>query len=154
MRILDVGCGRGSFGYIIRAEFGDNFEMFGVEGNRNYIDEDMTKVYRRIWIEDYLHTYPTRFDFDIFLFVDVLEHFEEQHAIEIIHFIKTNAPQATIIASIPNAAKHWHQSPQYEKANPLEKHRHNWTNEQVEKDLGLKLVGDFDAIGVYVHNPK
>lgn len=148
--LLDVGCGRGSFGYILRAEFGNLFSVYGIEANRKYIDEDMTRVYERIWIEDYLNTYMGRiFGFEVFLFVDVLEHFEERQAIQIIDYIKSNSPESLIIASIPNAEKHWHQSEAYEKANPFEKHRHNWTNEQVKKDLGLNLVGEYDAIGVF-----
>lgn len=154
VRVLDVGCGRGSFGYIVRAEFGDSFQMCGVEANRRYLDDQMTRVYERIWVENYLGTYIIRNDFDVFLFVDVLEHFQEGEAITIVEFIRRNAKDATIIASIPNAPKHWHQNPVYEQANPFEKHRHNWTNDQVEKDLGLKLIGDCDGIGVYVHEPK
>ena len=76
-----------------------------------------------------------------------MEHLEKETAVGLIkHLILLGYH---VLASIPNAPKHWHQSPEFEKKNPYEKHRHDWTNEDVRTSLGLALVGEHDAIGVF-----
>lgn len=140
--ILDVGCGQGSFAEILRSEFGQRFVVDGVDIFNEYVRPEK---YRNVFVEDFRATYRERSDYDIYLFVDVLEHFERERAIEIVSHLKDKI----ILASIPNAAKHWHQDERFEKANPHEAHLYDWTDDEVESELGLILVASVDGIGVY-----
>jgi trans-aconitate methyltransferase len=141
--VLDVGCGRGTIGKIIKNELPD-FELYGIEVYTAYL-EDMPE-YEMIYIQDYLSEYRNHDNYDLYLFIDVLEHFPRGTAIKIIQFLK--ALNKKIILSVPIAQKHWHQAEEFE-INPYEKHLHNWTTNEVEKVLGMQLVGTQDAIGVF-----
>lgn len=143
-RILDVGCGRGSFADIIRAEFDERFVIDGVEVYEEYIQP---QKYNHVFVGDYTESYDMLTDYDIYLFVDVVEHFPRSKAIEIMRFLHDK----TIIASIPNAPKHWRQDPHFEHENRHEAHLHDWTDSEVEQELGLYLVSSVDGIGVYTN---
>ena len=147
--ILDVGCGRGSFGYILNTEYNRQFFIDGVEIYPDYIDRDTKAQYREVIFSDFTKTYKDFMNYDVYLMVDVIEHFEKDKAIEIINFLIEN--DKIVIASIPNAPKHWHQSESFEAGNIHEKHLYNWNNELVRIHLGLYLVGEFEAIGVYTN---
>lgn len=149
LKILDIGCGRGSFGYILNTEYDKNFIIDGLEIYSEYVDSKTKEQYRDIIFSDYTKTYQTLLNYNIYLMVDVVEHFKRDEAIHIIDFLTRN--EKIVIASIPNAPKHWHQNESFEKGNIYEKHLFNWTNELVKQDLKLNLVGDFDAIGVYTN---
>jgi 2-polyprenyl-3-methyl-5-hydroxy-6-metoxy-1,4-benzoquinol methylase len=149
-KILDVGCGRGSFGFLIHTEFPHAFTVHGVEIHQPYIDKTpYKKFYHDIFIDDYSKHSYRYMTFDIYLLVDVLEHFDRQTAIDTIGMLTSEGKK--IIASIPNGPKHWTQSPKFEAENPHEAHKHNWTNEEVAKELDLKLVGEKEAVGVYAN---
>ena len=146
-RILDVGCGRGSASMILKAEFGRRFLIDGVEAYKKYISRKMKKNYNKIFINNFVLNFKDYNNYDIYLFFDVIEHFKEEDTIKIIEFFKDKK----IIASIPNAAKHWHQAEKFEEKNPYEKHLYNWTNEEILNLLNLKLVGEKDGIGVFTN---
>ncbi len=147
--IVDVGCGRGMIGKAIVTEYGAKFSLYGIEVCEDYINMDMMFNYECIYAYDYLDCYKEFNDFDVFLFVDVLEHFSKDDAIEVITYLRNNNKK--IIASIPNAPKHWKQDKSFEENNKFEKHLYNWTNEEVKKELGLNLVGENDGVGVYTN---
>ena len=142
-KILDVGCGRGSAGLIITQEFGKKFIIDGLEVYRPYLT-DFPKCYNKLITENFTEKYKELEKYDIYLFIDIIEHFEKNMAIKIMKYFKNSK----IIASIPNAEKHWHQEETFE-VNKFEKHLHDWTNNEVKNELGLKLIGENDAIGVF-----
>jgi 2-polyprenyl-3-methyl-5-hydroxy-6-metoxy-1,4-benzoquinol methylase len=149
--ILDVGCGQGSFGLLINTEFPGRFNITGVEVHKPYLNKNnlIEKYYRGVLVLDYMDKYKDLMDNDIYLFIDVLEHFPRERAIEITHYLADEGKK--IIASIPNGPKHWHQAPAFEKKNPHEKHHHNWTNKEVNSAMGLSLVGEKEAVGVFAN---
>ena len=151
--ILDIGCGRGSAGIILEAEFGDYWTIDGIEVEPRYLESFPTKQYRQVHVGNYLSRFRELRDYDVWLFVDVLEHFEREFAINVCRYLRSLIDirgRGSIVASIPNAEKHWHQSEAFEKANPFEAHRYDWTDEEIAKDLGLRKIGDCDGLGVYV----
>lgn len=146
--ILDVGCGQGSFGRIIHEQHPNRFQIHGVEAHgRHQAAASKTLKYAKIWREDYTYTYWKRTGYDFYLLVDILEHFHVKTAVKIVKRLRKDG---VIIASIPNGPKHWHQDPEFERLNPLERHLYNWTDEQVSDLLGLHLIHSEGDIGVYV----
>ena len=123
--------------------------IYGIDINNEYFSDDMYSWYERRAAEDYTEEYMKHGGHDMYLFVDVLEHFKRDKAVEIILWLRED--NRKIIAAIPNAPNHWEQSPEFEAANPHEAHLHNWTNEEVERDLGLRFVGENDGVGVFAH---
>jgi SAM-dependent methyltransferase len=144
--ILDVGCGRGSAALILKNEF-PNIIIDGIDIHSDYLDN--VNNYRTIFNDDYTTSYRNM-DYDIYLFIDVLEHFNYSVAVDIISYLRSKNKK--IILSIPIAEKHWHQDETFERNNPHEAHLHDWTVTEVEKVLKLKLVGETDAIGVFQCN--
>lgn len=147
-RIFDIGCGRCITGACIKSEFPSNgFTITGIEVYKKYLENNKHKEhYDDIIIDNYLKNYIKYLDFDIYLFFDVLEHFPPDKAEEVI-LILTEANKIIFI-TIPIAKKHWRQCRAFEK-NIYEKHLHDWTINEVKIKLGLKLLGECDAIGTF-----
>lgn len=146
--IFDVGCGRCITGACIKAQFPNaGFTITGIEAYKEYLKDNKYKTtYDDIIIGDYLKKYTDYMDYDIFLFFDVLEHFPPDKAEEII--LVLSEANKIIFLTIPTALKHWQQCKAFEK-NVFEKHLHNWTVKEVEVKLGLKLLGECEAIGTF-----
>ena len=144
--ILDVGCGRGTIGQAVNAEYGEKFLVDAVDVWPAYYSEDMLEWYDNVYYDNFLKSYQKYSAYDIYLFIDVLEHFCHDDAVKIVNYFKGCG---MVIASIPNAPKHWEQAKVFEDVNKHEEHKHNWTNEEIELTLGLKLIGEKDAIGVF-----
>lgn len=144
--ILDVGCGRGSLGWILKTE-SPGIVVHGIDIHRPYIGDTVQQYYDSITIGDYTERYQ-QMAAECIVFMDVLEHFPRDKAGEILEWLKGNA--CKIIISIPVAEMHWHQAEAYEKANPHEAHLHDWTEEELI-GLGLTHVGTKEALGVFVY---
>jgi 2-polyprenyl-3-methyl-5-hydroxy-6-metoxy-1,4-benzoquinol methylase len=147
--ILDLGCGRGSYGYLLKKIYGQSFRIIGVDVYSDYFHSPsyVGKYYDQYFLKDIRNLNYTSILFDIALACDVIEHISQDDAIRLIN--KLHSLEKLIILSIPIAPKHWIQASTFEDANPAEKHVNNWTLNQVEKLLSLKLVGQYDAIGVF-----
>jgi SAM-dependent methyltransferase len=145
--ILDVGCGRGTIGKAIKTEYENKFRLFGVEVYEDYLNREMLDYYKNVTIDNFMKSYNKSYNFETILFVDVVEHFPKEVAIQIMEYFRFKK----VIASIPNAPKHWEQAKSFEEVNVFERHLYNWTNEEVEKELGLKLVGENDGVGVFTN---
>jgi 2-polyprenyl-3-methyl-5-hydroxy-6-metoxy-1,4-benzoquinol methylase len=152
--ILDIGCGRGSAGIIIDSEFGTNrFTMIGIDayGWNGYFNSDMLRYYEKLIEKDILIDYMSGWDCrsKIILMIDVIEHIDRDSICDIVRDMRRNG--ATIIASIPNAPKHWQQDESKVLLNPYERHVYNWTTDEVIRDLGLDFIGENDGIGVFAY---
>jgi 2-polyprenyl-3-methyl-5-hydroxy-6-metoxy-1,4-benzoquinol methylase len=98
-KVLDIGCGAGNFGKLLKEKFG--CEVYGVEPNENAANIAETKL-------DYV--FNNKFDsalnfngvlFDCIFFNDVLEHLEDpSNALQMAKQLLT--PDGHIVASIPN----------------------------------------------------
>lgn len=160
--LVDVGCGRGTFGALCHAAFNSGLRVIGIDVHAKYAKgthDAFQAGQPATWPTVYhgmVHADFTKMEFseaDIFLFVDVLEHVEKADAVRVVTELRHAGK--VVIASIPNESgggKHWKQAPEFEAQNPHEAHRYDWTNAEVEKVLGLKLVGEQDGIGVFACN--
>ncbi|MFA6570381.1 MAG: class I SAM-dependent methyltransferase [Bacteroidota bacterium] len=98
--LLDVGCGDGSFGKLVKSEMGA--EVWGIELNHTFAElakEKMDKVFQGE-LQNNIVLLPEN-KFDCISFNDVLEHFTQPD--EILKNIKNLlSEKGVVIASIPN----------------------------------------------------
>jgi 2-polyprenyl-3-methyl-5-hydroxy-6-metoxy-1,4-benzoquinol methylase len=147
--IADLGCGRGSFGFLLRRRYGPDFRLVGVELERAYFTPPtfLPEHYDEVIERDIREVDLDEIAPDVVLATDVLEHLEKEDAVALVK--KVTGAGRLMIASVPIAEKHWVQYEEFERTNPLETHRHNWTPPEVEADLGLDYIGGYDAVGVF-----
>lgn len=103
-RMLDVGCGSGNLGAIIKSERSASIEVVGIERDINAA-EKANKVLDKVLIGDVeviKLPFPQEY-FDCIIYGDILEHLTDPWGILMKHkfFLK---PEGYILASIPNVA--------------------------------------------------
>lgn len=98
-RLLDVGCGEGGFGALVKAK--NNSEVWGVDINRDAIDAAKNKIDKAI-VGDFISNFelPDCY-FDVITFNDSLEHFVDP--ISALKLCKTKLKKdGKIICCLPN----------------------------------------------------
>jgi|GEM_PF-1071462 len=100
--ILDVGCGRGGLGKILK-ERDKNLIVWGVEINEEIAGEAQTNLDRVIVtdIEQKNDVFDNPIHFDSIIFADILEHLKDPWAV-LKKFHHHCSPTGRIICSIPN----------------------------------------------------
>lgn len=103
-RILDVGCGAGVFGGVLRDERAA--EVWGIEMNPD-MEPHATARLDRILIGDCRELMPTldAGSFDVVVFADVLEHLADP-AETLRETARLLAPDGCVVASLPNL-RYW-----------------------------------------------
>jgi len=99
-RILEVGCGEGNFGMLLKAREG--VEVWGVELSEPSAAIAETRL-NRVFSGDFHHNYPLlpKNYFDCVVFNDVLEHFTDpDHVLKLCREILVKG--GYIVSSIPN----------------------------------------------------
>ncbi len=135
--ILDVGCGLGVYGFMIRIylEMYDDEKNFlkkllnslwdirldGIEGYRAYLDFIPRWAYDRIMVGDALEILPRLpgKSYDVVLAIAILEHLEKEKGKIFLEELKRVGKR--VIVSVP---KVWW--PQRVPENPLEDHKSHW----------------------------
>lgn len=103
-RLLDVGCGAGAFGHLMKSDFG--CEVWGIE-----IVEDMASLAKerldRVETGDCMKILPTLpgSHFDVVVFSDVLEHLVNPVA-ALSEVKRVLTPDGVLVASVPNI-RYW-----------------------------------------------
>lgn len=137
-KILDIGCGFGKWGFLIRDSFDVmTFQKFkkedwklnitAIEPFPECITDIQEQIYNKIIKKDFFSCIDDLEQFDLVIFGDVIEHFEKEKGYEVLNkiFEHTN----NIIVSTPNGFM-----PQGAWANnELEIHKSGWTIEDFEK---------------------
>jgi SAM-dependent methyltransferase len=142
LRVLDVGCGFGKYGVLVR-EYLDVWherlepsqwraELVGIEGCERYRNPIHDYVYSEMHFGDACEIVPTLGEFDLILIADMIEHLEKQDARRLVEECLKRSPVVVISTPVE-----FH--PQREiLGNPYEVHRCCWRRE------------DF-APGIWVH---
>jgi hypothetical protein len=150
--ILDVGMGRGNYGWFLRQDIGWRGHLTGLEvwapyvegpnalagGNRSY--------YNKIIVGDIRYEsgrsalIPT---LDTIFAFDVIEHMLKAEGVETMKILRLNCKE--LLVSVPIVIY-----PQGElHGNPYERHLHDWTIDEMVAEGGL-LVGKGAATGLFL----
>lgn len=97
-KILDIGCGFGKWGFLIRDTFevmiGQNFNkkewkihITGVEPFDKCITKIQKEIYHEIIQEDIFDALPILGKYDLILMGDVIEHFDKEKAFELLSLL-------------------------------------------------------------------
>lgn len=137
-RVLDIGCGSGTYPRLIKQEFNlcNNAEWVGVEAWAPYITEfNLESLYDRVINCDARKLdWNTIGKFDAAIASDVLEHMTKQEAVELVDQILDNCK--TLIISIPIRYM-----PQDDiDGNPYEIHvKPDWSHDEVIDTWGTYI---------------
>jgi len=156
--VLDVGTGVGTYGKIIK-RIDSNCYIEGVEVYTPYIEMyQLNMIYAKIHNIEIKKLVADNY-YDLIIFGDVLEHMTKEDAIGIINWFKKFAKFIFISIPIRYVPREWSrgyaQPPREYKENIWEKHLHNWSYEDFQKEFGpflwqslYKIVGCFVIEGI------
>ena len=154
--ILDVGMGRGNYGWFLRQDIGWRGRLIGLEvwapyvigpdalagGNRSYYDRIVVGDVRLPEGQEALTPAPDT----IFAF-DVIEHMVKPEGVEVMKMLRA-ACHKELLVSVPIVVY-----PQGElHGNPYEVHKHDWTVDEMAAEGG-QLVGKGAATGLFLFTP-
>lgn len=136
VKVIDAGAGRGKYGLLIREYVPTVKWVEAIEVHGPYIDGCLADGSAEQWqhrfpplaaIYDRVHgvplqTYRRWANFDLALFIDVLEHLPRRQGEELIQRVAETTPA---IYCTPRA---WFQNPEADRV-PSEKHRSLWSEE-------------------------
>lgn len=119
--ILDVGCGHGKYGVLLREYLEGNPVVDGVESWEPYVkDFNLKGIYNKVYTEDVTKLSQTVLDkYDLVNMGDVIEHIEKEEALNLLDRIK-----GWVIIATP--FDHFHTD---EGLPPTEAHVSHWTEE-------------------------
>jgi cyclopropane fatty-acyl-phospholipid synthase-like methyltransferase len=143
-RVLDVGPGAGAYGRLVRQVLTVDV-LDAVEAWEPYVERfGLLNIYDTVTVEDVRRV--TKFDYDVVIFGDVLEHMSRDDAVSVYGLAREQAK--AVIVSMPII--HYPQGD--EEGNPFEAHVvDHWHHEDIlEAFEGLTEFRLFDVTGVYV----
>jgi len=143
-RVLDVGPGAGAYGRLVRQVLTVDV-LDAVEAWEPYVDRfDLLSVYDAVIIEDVRRV--DKFDYDLVIFGDVLEHMSSEDAVSVYSLAREQA--GAVIVSMPII--HYPQGES--EGNPFEAHVvDHWEHDQILQAFpGLNEFRLFDMTGVYL----
>jgi len=130
--ILDLGIGCGNFGKLIKKKLDVEIKLSGVEIWEKY-ENNKWDYYDEIIISDIRdYVKQTQQKFDIILFIDVLEHFNQEDGKNIItSLIRMTKRKLIISTPVTNYPQGSY------RGNPYEEHKYFWSENEFE-EFGFK----------------
>jgi len=143
-RVLDVGCGFGKYGMLVREYLDIWYERLnkkdwittieGIEAYDPYHNPIHDYAYSKIHIGEAQSILPALGQFDVVLIADVIEHLEQQQARELVRECFKHSP--VVVISTP--AEFY---PQTELCgNSYEVHRNLWTQADFPADVTVRTI--------------
>ena len=154
-RFLDVGCGAGLYGDIIREVFGRDVQVDAVEGFAEYVVRyNLLSKYDRIFLEDIREVHHRLEPYDVVICGDVLEHLEMMEAVEVVRGLKEGCRFLWGALPIKVEGRDWStgylQGADEWKENPLNRHRHDWTMEELQIVMDPLWICPYIQTGVFL----
>jgi hypothetical protein len=143
--ILDVGTGSGILEEIVRENFGNSIVLDGIEAWEPYISEySLTERYDNLYNVD-ARTWD-KWDYDLVMFGDVLEHMVESESSDLWSRVSKFAGHAIITIPII----HYPQGASF--GNPFEiHHEDHWDTERILRAFpGITEYQEFEITGAYL----
>jgi len=143
--VLDLGCGRGIWGYLMRSErMGDNAYLIGIDLYKPYLQFcKKYQVYDNILIADVRFLPFKDKSVDVVLAIEIIEHLEKDEGYKFIDNIERICKEKIII-STPNG---WREQNAINEPQS-QRHKSSWTVKYFKK-RGYKIRG----FGLKIH-PK
>lgn len=134
--VLDVGPGRGKYGYLIREYVDPNAHVVAIEAHEPYIAEfGLEAIYAEVIAGDVLEAEDDWLNsFDAVLMVDVIEHMEKGPALELLERITTSMTIAT--------PRDFFENPEHLPAT--EAHRSHWSAADFRATGRLETYGKLE----------
>ncbi len=153
---LDIGCGAGWYGKIIREVYPNGgLLLAGVDIFPEYImRHDLKKIYDHIIIGD-IRKFPQEMipPIDLIITGDILEHLTKDEAITVVAKLRTRC--RFLWAALPvKIDRTWsigyNQLPDEWEENPFNQHLHNWTGEEIQENFKPMWLVPFIATGTFL----
>ncbi|MGD0405739.1 MAG: class I SAM-dependent methyltransferase [Candidatus Bathyarchaeia archaeon] len=151
MTVLDCGCARGVWGYLLRSEKnGYKTTIIGLDRYNPYLSFCKTfHVYNNLVKADIRHLPFRDSAFEIVIAIEVLEHLEKTDGTKFLSELE-RVCKRKLVLSTPNGF--WKQGAL--GGNNLELHRSGWTVNEL-KNLGFRVHGiGFKFVKVYDVDPR
>ncbi len=114
-RILDLGIGNGKYAFLAK-EYLENVIIDGVEAWQPYIRETQKSIYNTIINKDISSIdFGVHADYDLYLMIDVIEHFDKEVGYKILRSVKKPFLISTPLEDY-----------RAEYENPYENHKSHW----------------------------
>jgi SAM-dependent methyltransferase len=143
-RILDVGCGFGKYGVLLR-EYLDVWHqrvlpdewqvtLDGIEAFPTYRNPIHDFVYDAVHYGDAKQILRELGEYDLILLADVIEHFEKEQAVRLINECFSHSP--VVLVSTP---REFYEQPAINN-NPYEAHLHLWTKNEFPSNIHVRTI--------------
>lgn len=122
--VLDIGCGWGKYGALIKEYIPSAKKIDAIEGFEDYLTPLHDYVYDKIYVENILDFNPDIYD--VYLMIDVIEHMEKEEGIKLVKGLPNSKIVSTPMFWVPQGAEH---------GNELEVHKCLWTKDDVTENF-------------------
>jgi SAM-dependent methyltransferase len=136
-RFLDIGCGAGRYGDIIRTVFGPEVIVDAVEPFGAYVvTHNLKEKYDKIYLEDISDCLWDIGEYDLIIAGDVLEHIERDKAIDLVANLRRNCKFLWGAIPITVEGRAWSrgykQDPEEWAENKYNEHKHDWSMDEIQ----------------------
>ena len=153
-RFLDVGCGAGLYGDLIREVFQGEATIHAMEIFVEYIGRySLSNKYDSIFMDDIRKTYFVVENYDFIVAGDVLEHLSKEDAIEVVNGLRKKCK--FLFGALPvKVNRPWsigyNQLESEWQENPYNQHLHNWTGEEIHEAFKPLWLVPFIQTGAFL----
>ncbi len=150
---LDIGCGAGLYGKIIREVFGEKAWIIGVDIFDPYFKQfNLIEIYDGFLVRDIRDDVPVD-KADLITAGDVLEHLTKEEAVRVVNALR---PKCRFLwAALPlKIGRPWsvgYTQPEHEYAvNPAEQHQHDYTGDEIQEYFHPMWIVPFRMTGSFL----
>lgn len=136
MKVLDIGCGLGKYGVLIREleyqwygiyrKCDRKVKLHALEPYAHYLGPLHNHIYDDLWIETLQEHIGSMKKYDLIMMIDVLEHFDKNEALIMLEECRKKGNVLVCIPIDPSKQGAVH-------GNELERHRCKFTKEEIEQ---------------------
>jgi trans-aconitate methyltransferase len=151
-RYLDIGCGAGHYGKILRMAAAKDAVVDAVEVFPEYIERHhLREIYGDIIISDIRQVYEEIQPYDIMIMGDVLEHLTKEEAIAVVNGLKIKC--CFIWVALPmKIDRPWSfgydQLEEEWAENEYGRHLHDWTGEELQETFKPLWIVPYRMTGI------
>ncbi len=151
---LDVGCGAGLYGKILREVFGEDATIDAIDIFPEYVSRhNLNAIYNEIFIEDIRLSYSRVNPYNLIVTGDVLEHLTKEDAIKVVDGLKTKC--RFLWAALPvSIGRTWstgyRQAPDEWVENPANEHLHEWTGDEIQESFRPLFLVPYVQTGTFL----